>query len=67
MLVLSDKLCCQGPLNAGMRRTLLALPWLGVLSGREAWDWEGGQANLVKLAAWGRLIGGGETGGGEAI
>lgn len=48
-------------------RTLLALPWLGVLSRREAWGWEGGQANLVKLAAWGRLIGGGESGGGEAI
>lgn len=26
---------------------------------------EGGQVNLVNLAAWGGLIGGGETGGGE--
>lgn len=36
LLVLSDKLCCQGPLSAGMRRTLLALPWLGVLSGERS-------------------------------
>lgn len=50
-----------------MRRPLLALLWFGVLSRREAEGWEGGQVNVVNLAAWGGLIGGGEAGGGEAI